>query len=178
MSGKHKKTIVIIGLMGSGKTHVGRLLSRRMGLSFADSDHEIEKAAGYSVTEMFERFGEESFREGERKVIQRLLEDGKPKVLSTGGGAFIQPQTRALIKELGVSVWLRADLDLLVERTAGSQNRPLLLKGEPRAILKELMDKRYPVYAQADITVDSQAIPPEDMAEKVENALKDYGYGQ
>lgn len=164
--------------MGCGKTHIGRILSARLELPFFDSDQEIENAAGRKVLEIFEDFGESAFREAERRIIRKLLEDGVPKVLSTGGGAFMDPQIREVIKTQAVSVWLRADLDLLVQRTAGSGNRPLLLKGDPRTILKELMGARYPVYEQADIIVDSQAVPAEYVAENVENALKNYGYAK
>ena len=148
------RSIVLVGLMGAGKTSVGRRLASRLGLPFVDADQEIEAAAGCTIQEIFDRFGEAGFRDGERRVIARLLE-GPPHVLSTGGGAFMDPATRALIRRRGLSVWLRAELDVLVARTARRDNRPLLKTGEPRDILRRLMETRYPVYAEADLTVDS-----------------------
>lgn len=165
------RTIVLVGLMGAGKSAIGRRLAQRLGLAFVDADHEIEQAAGCSIEEIFQHHGEAHFRDGERRVIQRLLER-PPHVLATGGGAFMDGQTRAAIAARGISVWLRADLDLLVERTSRRQNRPLLRKGEPREILQKLMDDRYPVYAGADICVDSGSGPPEEMVERVIDTLR------
>ncbi len=148
------RTVVLVGLMGAGKSCIGRRLAARTGLTFVDADIEIEKAAGCSVAEIFERYGEPAFRDGERRVIARLLA-GTPAVLATGGGAFMDPGTRALIHDQGISVWLRADLDTLVARTKGRTHRPLLNSGDVRETLAKLMDTRYPVYAEADITVDT-----------------------
>ncbi len=154
------RTIVLVGLMGAGKSCVGRRAAARLGVPFVDADAEFETASGCTISEFFARFGEPAFREGERKVIARLL-DGAPCVLATGGGAFCDAETRARIKADGLSVWLRADLDLLVKRTAGRDHRPLLKQGDPRQILARLMDTRYPLYAQADITVDTTDDPPD-----------------
>ena len=147
-------SIVMVGLMGAGKSSIGRRLATRLGMPFADADTEIEKAAGMSINEIFDRFGEPAFREGERKVIKRLME-GPVQIISTGGGAFMDDQTRTLIAEGGISVWLRADLDLLLARTSRRNTRPLLRQGEPREILQKLMDERYPIYAEADVTIDA-----------------------
>ena len=165
------RTVVLVGLMGAGKSAIGRRLAQRLGLAFVDADQEIELAAGCTIEEIFQRHGEAHFRDGERRVIQRLLER-PPHVLATGGGAFMDNQTRVAIAARGISVWLRADLDLLVERTARRQNRPLLKKGEPREILQKLMNDRYPVYAEAEICVDSGSGPPEEMVDRVIDALR------
>ena len=167
------KTIVFVGLMGAGKSCMGRNLAKVLGLTFVDADAEIEKAAGCSIEDIFELHGEAAFRDGERRVLARLL-DGPVCVLGTGGGAFIDPDTRACIRQEAISVWLRADLDLLLERTARRNNRPLLKTGDPRAILGRLMEERHPIYAEADITVDSADGPPEVTLERVVAALQDY----
>ncbi|MFM2044041.1 MAG: hypothetical protein RLY86_2617 [Pseudomonadota bacterium] len=164
------RTIVLVGLMGAGKTSIGKRLAARLGLPFRDADQEIEEAAGCTIPEIFDRFGEAGFRDGERKVIARLL-DGPVHILSTGGGAFMDAGTRAVIRDRGISVWLRAELDLLVQRTARRDTRPLLKSGDPREILKRLMDLRYPVYAEADLTVESDERPPEETTERVIHAL-------
>ena len=148
------RTVVLVGLMGAGKSCIGRRLAARTGLAFVDADIEIEKAAGCSVAEIFQRYGEPAFRDGERRVIARLLA-GTPAILATGGGAFMDTGTRALIRDQGISVWLRADLETLVARTKGRTHRPLLNSGDARETLAKLMDVRYPVYAEADITVDT-----------------------
>ena len=147
-------SIVMVGLMGAGKSSIGRRLATRLGMPFADADTEIEKAAGMSINEIFDRFGEDAFREGERKVIKRLME-GPVQIISTGGGAFMDDQTRALIAENGLSVWLRADIELLLARTSRRNTRPLLRGGDPREILEKLMAERYPVYSEADVTIDA-----------------------
>ncbi len=165
------KTIVLVGLMGVGKTTVGRRLARRLGLSFCDSDHEIEKAAGMSVSEIFEQFGEGDFRSGERRVIARLLE-GKPQVIATGGGAFVNKETQALIKEKGLSIWLDADIETLVERTGRRDTRPLLKAGNPDEILSKLAAERAPHYACADIKIMSGAGPHEHVVAKIIEALQ------
>lgn len=148
------RTVVLVGLMGAGKSCIGRRLAARTGLAFVDADAEIEKAAGCTVADIFSRYGETGFRDGERRVMARLLAD-KPAILAAGGGAFMDPNTRALIRAHGISVWLRADLDTLVSRTRGRTHRPLLNSGDARATLARLMDQRYPVYAEADITIDT-----------------------
>ena len=164
---------MLVGLMGAGKTNIGRRLAHRLGLGFTDADSEIEAAAGETIEEIFERRGETVFREGERKVIARLL--GNPvHVLATGGGAFMDPDTRALIRERGISIWLRADLDLLLARVTRRDNRPLLKEGDRRAILAALIEQRHPVYAEADIVVDSIDGPPELTLADVVSALKRY----
>ena len=154
------RTIVLVGLMGAGKTKIGRRLAARLSLPFSDSDHEIEVAAGESIAEIFANWGERLFRDGERRVIGRLL--ARPvHVLATGGGAFMDPLTRQLIAQRGVSLWLRADLDVLVSRVSRRNNRPLLKSGDARTILAQLIEQRHPVYAQADIAVDSGEGSPE-----------------
>ncbi len=155
-----RRSVVLVGLMGAGKTNIGRRLAARLNLPFSDSDLEIEAAAGETIEEIFANRGEQAFRDGERRVIARLLAQ-PPQVLATGGGAFMDPQTRALIARRGVSLWLRADLDVLVARVSRRSNRPLLKQGDPRAILAELIERRYPVYAEADLVIDSGDMPPE-----------------
>ncbi len=169
------RPVVLIGLMGAGKTSVGGRLGEMLGAPFRDSDAEIEKAANLTVPEIFARYGEAHFRDGERRVIRRLLAEG-PQVLATGGGAFMDPETRACIAERAVSVWLKADLDLLVSRTAGRSHRPLLNRGDPREILAGLIDERYPTYARADISVESlPGQAHEQMAKRIVRALKAHG---
>jgi shikimate kinase len=169
-AGRIDRTIVMVGLMGAGKTSIGRRLAQRLGLAFIDADHEIEMAAGCTIEEIFERYGEAAFRDGERKIIQRLLER-PPHVLATGGGAFIDPETRSRIKAAGISVWLKADHDVLVRRVSRRTNRPLLKRGEPRDVLARLMELRYPVYAEADICIDSLDAPAETTVERVIEAI-------
>jgi shikimate kinase len=155
-----RRTIVLVGLMGAGKTKIGRRLALRLGLPFFDSDQEIEAAAGETIDEIFANRGERIFRDGERRVIARLLA-GPVHVLATGGGAFMDPLTRDLIRQRGVSLWLRADLDILMQRVSRRNNRPLLKAGDPRAILAELIERRYPIYGQAAVTIDSGEGSPE-----------------
>lgn len=152
------RTIVLIGMMGAGKTAVGRRLAAALGWPFADADHEIEAAAGTTIPNIFAEIGEAAFRQSERQVIARLLQ-GERKVLALGGGAFVNPQTRALVRERGISVWLRADLDVLARRTARRNDRPLLHTADPKARLAELLEARAPIYAEADLIVDSGAGP-------------------
>ncbi len=166
------KSIVFVGLMGAGKTLIGRRLGARLGLPFVDADAEIEAAAGCTIEEIFERHGEDAFRDGERRVIARLL-GGPVHVLATGGGAFMNEEIRREIKENCISVWLRADLELLLERVSRRNNRPLLKSGDPREILTRLIDERHPVYAEADIVVDSQDGPPGPTVERVFAALQE-----
>ena len=154
------RTVVLVGLMGAGKTKIGRRLAIRLGLPFFDSDQEIEAAAGETIEEIFANRGEQAFRDGERRVIARLLA-GPVHVLATGGGAFMDPVTRAVIARRGVSLWLRADLDVLVQRVSRRADRPLLKAGDPRAILAELIERRHPIYAEAEVTVDSGDGSPE-----------------
>ena len=164
------RSIVLVGLMGAGKSAIGRRLAGRLGLPFVDADREIELAAGCTIDEIFERFGEPAFRDGERRVILRLL--GEPvHVLATGGGAFIDPEIRAAVKVRGLSVWLKADIDLLVRRVSRRSDRPLLKREEPRVVLERLIAVRHPIYAEADITVESADGPPEAMVERVIAAL-------
>ncbi|USG62113.1 shikimate kinase [Sneathiella marina] len=164
------RSIVLVGLMGAGKSSVGRRLATELGLPFKDADTEIEKASNLSVAEFFERHGEEAFRKGERQVIARLL-TGPRQVLATGGGAYMDEDTRTLIAEKGISVWLRAELDVLYKRCMKRNNRPLLKKGNPRKILKDLMDERYPIYGLADLTADSGEGPHEIVVGKIVSAL-------
>ncbi|EME68687.1 shikimate kinase [Paramagnetospirillum caucaseum] len=173
LGGRIGRTVVLVGLMGAGKSCVGRRLAARLGLDFLDSDVEFEAASGSSISDYFARFGEAAFRDGERKVIARLL-DGPPVVLATGGGAFIDPATRERIKSTGTSVWIRAELDLLLKRTVGRDHRPLLKQGDPREILGRLMEARYPVYAEADIIVDSTDEVPEATVIRVMEGLIAY----
>jgi len=152
------RPIVLIGLMGVGKSTVGRRLAQRMKLDFVDADHEIEHAAGMTITEIFERFGEAHFRDGERRVIARLI-DGTPKIIATGGGAFMQEETRALILDQSLAIWLDASPDVLAERVRRRDTRPLLRGKDPRKVLTELARVRNPVYALAPIHVVSQHAP-------------------
>lgn len=167
------RAIVLVGMMGAGKTAVGRRLARRLGVPFRDADHEIEEAAGCSVADIFERHGEAAFRDGEARVIARLL-DGPRMVIATGGGAFMNAETRARIRARAVSIWLRADVDTLVKRTARREHRPLLRDGDPRRILERLARERNPVYAEADLVVDTGDGPTEETAAAVEAALAAY----
>ncbi len=152
------KPIVLVGLMGAGKTTVGRRLAQRLGLPFVDADHEIEEAAGMTVTEIFDRFGEAHFRDGERRVIARLI-DGTPKVIATGGGAFVQEQTRILILDQALAIWLEAEPAVLAERVRRRDTRPLLRGRDPALVLAELATIRNPFYAMAPIHVVSVAAP-------------------
>jgi shikimate kinase len=156
--------------MGAGKSAIGKRLAARLGLSFVDTDREVETAAGCSIAEIFELYGETAFRDVERRVILRLLE-GARGVLATGGGAFMDTQTREAIKRRGLSVWLKADLDTLVRRTAKRTHRPLLNSGDPREILARLMAVREPVYALADLHVQSSEASPEETTQRVAAAV-------
>ncbi|WP_284947617.1 3-dehydroquinate synthase [Acidisoma cladoniae] len=164
------RSVVLVGLMGAGKTAVGKRLAQRLGLPFVDTDQEIESAAGYTVSEIFERFGEPAFRDVERRVLRRLLE-GPRVVLATGGGAFMDRETRAMVRDKGLSIWIRAPLPLLLKRVAGRSHRPLLMSGEPATILQGLMDLRHPTYAEADITMDSRDEPVDAMATRTADAV-------
>ena len=164
------RSIVLIGLMGAGKTAVGRRLASRLDLPFADADAEIEAAAGASISEIFAEHGEAYFRQGERKVIVRLLESG-PQVLATGGGAYINPDTRANIKAHGLSIWLKAEIKVLMKRVGRRDNRPLLAATDPEKVMKKLMEERYPVYAEADVTIESRDVPHDAMVGAVIDAI-------
>lgn len=165
------RAIVLVGLMGAGKSSVGRRLAKHLNLDFVDADEEIVEAAGCSIEDIFELYGETAFRDVERRVIARLLENGA-HVLAIGGGAFMNPEIRAIILERCVSVWLRAELDVLERRTARRGGRPLLKGGDPREILQGLIEERYPVYAEANIVVDTNDEPPEVTVEKIIQALE------
>lgn len=167
------RPVVLVGLMGAGKTRIGRQLADRLKLPFVDSDHEIERETGRTIAELFAAIGEPAFREGERRTIARLL-GGPVSIIAAGGGAYIDEQARADIAKRGIAVWLRADLDTLVERTGRSNRRPLLEGVDRRAKLAELMAARYPIYAEADLTVDSADGPAERTVEAVLAALIDY----
>jgi shikimate kinase len=164
------RPVVLIGLMGAGKSAIGRKLAARLELPFIDADHEIEEAASMSVADIFEHYGEAEFRRLEASVMTRLLGAGAT-VLATGGGAFMNADTRAAIGAAGVSVWLSADLDLLMARVSRKATRPLLRAPDPRAVMQKLMDERYPVYATADVTVISRDVGKDEMADTVVEAL-------
>lgn len=170
------RSLVLVGLMGAGKTTIGKRLAQRLSLDFVDADAAIEDAAGETISEIFQNHGEQYFREGERRVIARLLDEG-PQVLATGGGAFMDEGTRATISAKGISIWLHADLDVLVERVSRRGGRPLLKKNDPAKVMKELMEKRYPVYAQADITVDSDEASHDAVVDGILSALDAYMEG-
>jgi len=165
------KPVVLVGLMGAGKSTVGRRLAGALCLPFIDSDNEIVEASGCSIGDIFEVYGEAIFRDLEQRVMQRLV-GGSPCVIATGGGAFINPVIRAIIKEKAVSVWLRADIDVLVERVSRRDTRPLLKTGDKSEILSKLMAERYPIYGEADITIDSSAGLHETVVDSIVCALK------
>lgn len=164
------RSIVFVGLMGAGKTAIGRKVATMLGLPFTDSDHEIESVSRMTIPDLFERYGEAEFRSLEQRVIIRVLESG-PQILSTGGGAFMNAQTRDAITSYGLSVWLKADVDTLLDRVSKKQNRPLLKNADPRAVLERLMAERYPVYALADVTVPTRDERKEVIAGEVIEAL-------
>lgn len=167
------KPIVLVGLMGAGKTTIGKRLAARLKVNFVDTDAEIEVAAGHTVAEIFEKYGEKEFRDGERRVIARLL-TSEPQVLATGGGAFIDPETRANVKAGAYSIWLNAGLDLLVDRVGRRNTRPLLKTGEPRQILDRLLAERGPIYAEADLMIESDSGPHENVVDNIIEALNKY----
>lgn len=152
------RTVALVGLMGAGKSTIGRRLAQALDLPFVDADTEIEQAAGCTIPEIFAQHGEPEFRRGERAVIERLL-DRAPHILATGGGAFVDPRTRALMKERAITIWLKAPLDVLMKRVSKRDDRPLLKEDDPRAVMQRLMDARYPLYAEADITVETVNSP-------------------
>lgn len=173
--GKLAQTIVLVGLMGAGKSTIGRRLAARLGVPFKDADTEIELAAGKTVSELFAEHGEPYFRAGEQRVIRRLLED-PPHVLATGGGAFMNAATRALIAEKAISVWLRADLDVLVKRVARRNTRPLLANGDVEGTLRRLIAERYPVYAEANFTIDTLDGPHDETVDAILAVLAAAGW--
>ncbi len=164
------RSLVLVGLMGAGKSTVGRRLAQRMNLQFVDADDEIEAAAGMRIPEIFDAYGESHFRDGERRVLQRLLAEPR-QVIATGGGAFMNEDTRRLIATEAISVWLKADLDTLVRRCAKRTDRPLLQGGAPRDILSGLMARRYPVYAEADLSVESGGDTHDVVVDRIITAL-------
>jgi shikimate kinase len=165
-----RRSIVLVGMMGAGKSSVGRRLASRLGLPFFDADTEIERAAGMTIPEIFATRGEGEFRDGERRVIARLLTSG-PSVIATGGGAFMSEETRERIDENGVSIWLRAEFDVLMRRVRKRSNRPLLKTADPEGTLRKLIEDRYPVYALADVTVHSRDVPHETVVQDIVDAL-------
>ncbi len=164
------RPIVLVGLMGAGKSSIGRRLAEKLEFPFVDADHEIELAADKTVAEIFADHGEAYFREGERRVIARLIENGA-QVLATGGGAFINDETRHSIEAHGISVWLKADLPLLMKRVMKRSDRPLLQADDPKAVMQRLMDMRYPIYAKADVTVESRDVQHTQMVNEVIKVL-------
>ena len=167
------RPVVLVGLMGVGKSTVGRRLAKRLGLSFVDSDTEIEDAAGYSAAEIFERYGESDFRDGERRLVARLIQ-GDVRVIATGGGAYVDPRTRKLLNERAITVWLDAPVDVLAERTARRDTRPLLRNGDPKGTLARLAEERRPSYAEAHIHVTSGDGAHRDVVDAIVHALEDY----
>ncbi len=174
-NGKH---IVLVGLMGAGKTSVGRQLAQQLDRPFFDTDQESEYSAGLRISDIFEIYGEPSFRKLEEKVILRLLKEKEPSVIATGGGAYISEKTQKNIKKYGISIWLNADLDTLMERIVTTVHRPILQTGDRRATLKELIDVRYPIYARADIHAKVDKTSAGVMAKKLRKKLTDFHAGQ
>lgn len=169
-----QQNLIFVGLMGAGKSVIGRMVAQALSLPFVDTDTEIERVSRMTVAELFASYGEPEFRALETRVMARLLEGG-PRVISTGGGAYINENTRKVIQDGGVSVWLKADLDVLWERVNKRDHRPLLKTENPKATLKSLMDQRYPIYAQADLTVPSGNVRKEAMVINVLSAVVDHG---
>ncbi len=164
------RNLILIGLMGAGKSAVGKIVASQLGIPFVDTDHEIERVSRMTIPELFARYGEQEFRALETRVIKRLLRHG-PRVVSTGGGAFINERTRRHLKKGGVSVWLRADLEVLWERVSRRDNRPLLKTENPKQTLADLMTARYPIYAEADLTVQSRDVRKEVVAQEILEAI-------
>lgn len=165
-----ERSLVVIGLMGAGKSAIGRTVAARLALPFVDADTEIEEAAKQTIAEIFETYGEDEFRRAEEKVIERIL-GGGPQVLATGGGAYMNANTRANIASKGISLWLSADLDLLMARVSRKSTRPLLQQPDPRGVMEKLMEQRYPIYGQADIEVQSRDVTKDEMASAVIEAF-------
>ena len=172
-----KKTIVLVGIMGAGKSTVGKILADRLGMRFIDADQEIERAAGCTITDFFEKYGEVEFRKGEERVISRILA-GEPCVLATGGGAFMSEATRLLIKKIATSVWLRVSFEVLAKRLEKRSDRPLLQTADPQQTLKALIKKRYPIYNDADFIVDAENDGVDITVSKVVECLDDYCYSE
>jgi shikimate kinase len=168
------RTVALVGMMGAGKSSVGRRLAARLDVPFRDADSEIETAAGCSISEIFERYGEPAFRDGERRVIARLLAEA-PHVLATGGGAFMDVNTREAIRTQAVSVWIRAPVEILLQRVKRRDNRPLLKTGDPRETLERLLEEREPIYAEADLTIESEEGPHAQAVERIVSVLKQRG---
>jgi shikimate kinase len=164
------RSVVLVGMMGSGKSSIGRRVALRLGIPFIDADAEIEKAAGMSISDIFAIRGEAEFRAGEARVIARLLESG-PQVLATGGGAFVNPQTRAAVAAKGISIWLKADFDVLLKRIRRRHDRPLLKTDDPAATLRKLMEERDPIYELADLTVQSRDVLHDKIVDEIVSAL-------
>ncbi len=171
------KTIVLVGIMGAGKSTVGKILADRLGMRFVDADQEIERAAGCTITDFFEKYGEVEFRKGEERVISRILA-GEPCVLATGGGAFMSEATRLLIKKMATSVWLRVSFEVLAKRLEKRSDRPLLQTTDPQQTLKALIKKRYPIYNDADFIVDAENDGVDITVSKVIECLGDYCYSE
>lgn len=167
------RPVVLVGLMGAGKSTVGRRLAKRLGLPFVDSDQEIARAAGLSAAEVFERFGEKEFRDGERRVVARLVQE-QPRVIATGGGAFLDPDTRALLDDKAITVWLDAPVEILAERTGRRDTRPLLRQGDRRKILDELDRQRRPIYAEADLHIHSSDQAHARIVDTILSALEEH----
>lgn len=172
-----RRNLVFVGLMGAGKSAIGKLVAQQMRVPFVDTDHEIERVSRMTITELFAKYGEAEFRALETRVIKRLMRGG-PKVISTGGGAFINENTRRNVKRLAVSIWLSADLEVLWERVNKRDHRPLLKTENPKATLEALMEKRYPIYAEADITVNSRDVRKELIVEEVLSAVVNLKFGK
>ena len=172
-----KKIIVLVGIMGAGKSTVGKILADRLGMRFFDADQEIERAAGCTITDFFEKYGEVEFRKGEERVISRILA-GEPCVLATGGGAFMSEATRLLIKKIATSVWLRVSFEVLAKRLEKRYDRPLLQTADPQQTLKALIKKRYPIYNDADFIVDAENDGVDITVSKVVECLGDYCYSE
>ena len=172
-----KKTVVLVGIMGAGKSTVGKILADRLGMQFIDADQEIEHAAGCTITDFFEKYGEVEFRKGEERVISRILA-GEPCVLATGGGAFMSEATRLLIKKMATSVWLRVSFEVLAKRLEKRSDRPLLQTTDPQQTLKALIKKRYPIYNDADFIVDAENDGVDITVSKVIECLGDYCYSE
>jgi shikimate kinase len=176
LSERLNRPVVLVGLMGAGKSTVGRRLAKRLGLPFVDSDDAIEDAAGYSAAEVYERFGEADFRDGERRLVARLI-DGEIRVIATGGGAYVDPRTRKLLNERAITVWLDAPVDVLADRTGRRDTRPLLRNGDRKGTLEKLSEERGPAYAEAHIRIRSGDGAHRDVVDSIIQALSDYVAG-
>ena len=168
-----RRAVVLVGMMGAGKSTIGRRMAMRLRLPFIDADNEIEAAAGMSIPDIFEVHGEPHFRDGEARVIARLL-DGGPILLATGGGAYMREDTRGRIRDKAISMWLKADADVILRRVRRRENRPLLKAADPAAIIAQLIETRHPVYAQTDITIDSRDVPQEKIVDEAIFALHEH----